>query len=348
MSRLMKISHNKLNRRRSFTCSAFAAAAILLLAGQLQAQSTPADGAGKGVAFTTQSGPAEMTTTVDRSVAQIAERIRLTLSVVVPESVTVSFPEQPTSLGQLDVVDVTDKPVIPLGDQRSWTRVYELESLLSGDQQIPEIAVAFTDKRGETPQHGVVTSQSIPISITSVLEGQADPTQFRDLKGVVDLPITAPPTYTAWWIAGGTGLAIATLLLVVALRNRRQLTAEQWALAEMDRLVDEQHVEQGRVQLFYSRLTDIVRIYIERRFEIAAPRLTTDEFLAHIRDGETLSREHCELLKDFLTQADIVKFASYCPATSDGNEAMETARRFVAETAPTRKQSDPNPVAQEA
>jgi hypothetical protein len=54
------------------------------------------------------------------------------------------------------------------------------------------------------------------------------------------------------------------------------------------------------------------------------------------------------LLKDFLTQADIVKFASYRPATSDGNEAMETARRFVKETAPTRKQSDPNPVAQEA
>ena len=345
MSRRISFTHNRTTRRGVLSRFAFAAAAVMLLAGNLPTQAaTTADGA----KFSSRQGPAEITTSIDRSTAQIAERIRLTLSVLVPQEVTVSFPEQPATLGPFDVVGVSDKPDIPQGDKRSWTRVYELESLTSGEQQIPEIAVAFTDKRGSTPSHDVITSQPIDISIASVLEGQADPTQFRDIKGVVDLPITAPPSYTGWWIAGGAGLAMAMLLMVVAWRKRRNLTAEQWALAEMDRLVAEQHVEQGRMQLFYSRLTDIVRTYIERRFEIAAPRLTTDEFLAHIRDGETLSGEHCELLKEFLTQADIVKFASYRPASSDGNEAMETARRFVTETAPARKPSESTPVAQEA
>ncbi len=342
MSRVMTFNHT---RRKIGLRIAAAMTACILMAGQLSAESVPNNTA--GAENSTRQGPAVMTSTVDRTAAQIADPIQFTVRIEVPESVTVSFPDQPQALGPFEVIGISDKLDIPHGDKRLWTRVYELESLSSGTQEIPEVAVAFTDRRGATPQHDVIKSEPIAIAINSVLEGQADPTKFRDIKGAVDLPITAPPSYTAWWIAGGTAAALATLLLIVALRKRRQLNAQQWALAELERLESEGHVEQGRVQLFYSRLTDIVRAYIERRFEIAAPRQTTDEFLTHIHDGETLGEEHRELLQQFLAQADMVKFASFCPATSEGNEAIETARRFVLETAPQKTEPEPQPAARE-
>ena len=58
-----------------------------------------------------------------------------------------------------------------------------------------------------------------------------------------------------------------------------------------------------------SRFLSIIRRYLEDRFELRAPELTTEEFLTVAGTPVLLSHEHQKLLRDFLRQADLVKFA---------------------------------------
>ncbi len=42
-------------------------------------------------------------------------------------------------------------------------------------------------------------------------------------------------------------------------------------------------IERGQIQSFHYRISDIVRGYVERRFTVAAPEMTTEECLASSR-----------------------------------------------------------------
>jgi hypothetical protein len=174
-----------------------------------------------------QKGPVQMTTSIDRKSAQIAETIELTVSLQAPTGVTVQFPQDQHSLGDLEVVGVQDELDIPEADHRRWTRVYELESLTAGDHEIPAVAIQFTDHRGGEPIHDTISSQASTVSIASVLEGQADPRKFRDIKGVVDMHAT-PEGKTNWvaYVSAAGGLVVMSAMLLLVWRRRNNIPPE--------------------------------------------------------------------------------------------------------------------------
>jgi hypothetical protein len=121
---------------------------------------------------------------------------------------------------------------------------------------------------------------------------------------------------------------------LVALRRRsRGLNPARWALSEIDRLEAQCGAGEKGSGAFYAELTDIVRIYIERQFALAAPRLTTTEFLHRIESGEQIAPEHATLLRDFLSTADLIKFAGLELGQAEAIGATATARRFIQESA---------------
>jgi len=81
-----------------------------------------------------------------------------------------------------------------------------------------------------------------------------------------------------------------------------------------------------------------------------APERTTEEFLREAQQHYGLVNSHRHLLKEFLTAADMVKFALYRPAVEEGNTASQAARNFVEETtaAPTSVPHSDTPEPQEA
>ena len=105
------------------------------------------------------------------------------------------------------------------------------------------------------------------------------------------------------------------------------------AAAELERLRGRRLVEEGAFKEYYSALSDIVRRYLEGRFTLRAPEMTTEEFLlATARDGR-LMPAHRRLLGEFMTESDLVKFARHLPTIADSERAWAAARRFVDETA---------------
>jgi hypothetical protein len=75
-----------------------------------------------------------------------------------------------------------------------------------------------------------------------------------------------------------------------------------------------------------------VRRYLEDRFDLRAPELTTEEFLESVQRAPHLGQDHQVLLREFLRQADLVKFAGLKPAADDVERSVAAARRFLDET----------------
>ena len=95
----------------------------------------------------------------------------------------------------------------------------------------------------------------------------------------------------------------------------------------------------GDADAWYVELSAIVRRYLEDRYGLRAPELTTEEFLREARRSADLSPAHRELLTSFLEGCDRVKFAAYHPQQTESQEALGVSRRFIEETRTVEEQA---------
>ena len=104
------------------------------------------------------------------------------------------------------------------------------------------------------------------------------------------------------------------------------------AFRELEDLKARELWQKGDTRGYYTRLTEILRQYLENRFRVFSMELTTSETLeALIRTGFRKD-ENYEMLKSDLNIADLVKFAKYKPDTAENNVSFEKAWNFVMAT----------------
>ena len=85
-------------------------------------------------------------------------------------------------------------------------------------------------------------------------------------------------------------------------------------------------------RLFCIEVSDIVRWYLEERFEFRAPERTTEEFLLELRATELLTPDQKQSLGEFLQSCDLVKFARYEPPETELRALYDSALRLIDET----------------
>ncbi len=101
------------------------------------------------------------------------------------------------------------------------------------------------------------------------------------------------------------------------------------ARVELDRLVKSSLPAKGKFKDFYVELTMVVRRYIQRKYSIKAPHLTTEEFLALVSSENGTACPSPEQLKDFLESADMVKFAGVAATVEMSENATKSAREYL-------------------
>ncbi len=106
------------------------------------------------------------------------------------------------------------------------------------------------------------------------------------------------------------------------------------ALRELETLRAKGWMERGEAEPFYVALSDIVRRYLEGRFALRAPELTTEEFIREAAVHTALQDAHRKLVSDFLVQSDLVKFARHRPERAAMEDGHASAVRLVRETTP--------------
>lgn len=112
------------------------------------------------------------------------------------------------------------------------------------------------------------------------------------------------------------------------------ITKTPWEKA-YERLGDLQKsnlLTRGEWGRYYLILSDIVRRYFEERFNVRAPEMTSEEFLASLRNFGGLAPGSRVLLEEFLGVCDMVKFAKHAPDAADGEKNVALVRRMIDET----------------
>ncbi len=192
-------------------------------------------------------------------------------------------------------------------------------------------------------------SEPLTLNVIQPFEIDTAANAITDIKPIYKAPIW-------WWgiirwILLGLGIAalgVGIYFLVKYIKAHQKQTeeaetvnpellrpAEDVALEKLDKIKAEKIWQQGRQKDYYTELTDVVREYIARRFEITAEEKTSEEIL---RELQPLLQEQKELhirLKDMLRLADLVKFAKWNALPDENEISLLSAYQFVRETTPT-------------
>jgi hypothetical protein len=154
---------------------------------------------------------------------------------------------------------------------------------------------------------------------------------IRDIRGPKEMP-------GSWVLPAALAAAIVVALCAyVAWRKSHRgvrpptPTLSELTLQRLDSTRPLMRPETARA--FGIAASELIRDYIEKRFDVVATQRTTEEFLQALlqSSNETLVR-HRSLLAEFLQQCDFVKFAGDSLAITDMESLFESARRFVLET----------------
>jgi hypothetical protein len=137
-------------------------------------------------------------------------------------------------------------------------------------------------------------------------------------------------------LAAAVLTALAVKWLRSYLRRRRQgpppETPYARAMRRLDELVQMRLIAKGEFKQYCIVISDIMRQYIEGRFNLSAPRLTTQEFMEQLSNSEELLQMHRAALRRFMTACDMVKFAAVIPGDGETDELALLCRDFLNHT----------------
>ena len=190
-----------------------------------------------------------------------------------------------------------------------------------------------------------VWSESLMLNVVQPFEIDSTDMAITDIKGVYRAPI--------WWWGilrwvllsiAIAGVGVGGYYLITYLRRRtgninETMTtieplrpADEVALEKLDIIREQKIWQTGQIKEYHTQLTDVVREYIARRFDVSSTEQTSDETLRAMRPLLNNQKELYEQLRKMLTLADLVKFAKWS-ATPDENElSLRSAYAFVKET----------------
>ncbi|MDO9339365.1 MAG: hypothetical protein Q7T72_02410, partial [Bacteroidales bacterium] len=104
------------------------------------------------------------------------------------------------------------------------------------------------------------------------------------------------------------------------------------AFRELEKLREEQLWQKGEIKYYYTKLTEILRQYLENRFRVFSLELTTVETLAALVKSGFKKDGSYNQLKTVLTGADLVKFAKYNPEPPENESHFQNSWDFVLAT----------------
>ncbi len=277
---------------------------------------------------------AELTVSVDRQELGVAERLRMTLTVMAPAAALVAFPDVAAELEHFSVVTENRPSPIATDDGRQlWRQAYVLAPRQAGEVVIPPLTAVVQQTVGDAGlRQRELRTTAVPVNVITLVPADAAITALRDVAPPVALttPMRLSPV---WWLAGAALLLALTGLWFWRRRwtpRQQAQPAHELALAAL-RALDPN--DQAQVDRFYVRLSDILRRYVLWRFGLEAPRRTTDETLAAMSHaGETLA-QRSERIGILLRDFDRVKFGRHRPQGPDMRHALGEVMAFVEATA---------------
>ena len=238
-------------------------------------------------------------------------------------------------------IEIVDRTIIDTTQLKDGRVQYDqYMTLTSFEDSLFYIAPLPFVSSGDT-----VWSESLMLNVVQPFEMDSTDIAITDIKGIYKAPIW-------WWgifrwvllALAIAGIGIGGYYLISYLRRRYGdvpavvvpteplRPADEVALEKLDAIREQKIWQSGQVKEYYTQLTDVVREYIARRFEVSSTEQTSDETLRAMRVLLTDKKELYDNLRKMLTLADLVKFAKWTTTPDENEISLRNAYTFVKET----------------
>lgn len=278
-------------------------------------------------------------TTVNKNKITIGDKIIYSVIIEHSPEINVKFPELETKLGEFEIKDykvIGPKKKLTLKNFALRIRLktnykYIITTFTTGEFKIPPITIEYTNKKGETKK---IKSAEITVFVES-LKPKDD---IRDIKS----PVSIPLGWLFYFFLIFIPLLIAIGYYYYQSRKKIEIfvhsdltrPADEVAYEQLEKLKNLDLVSQGKIKEYYIILSEIIRKYLQQRYSIPVLDRTTNELYHELRDNNEIDKKHCTLIKEFLEDCDLVKFAKYVPEHEIITKNTETAKKIIDLTKP--------------
>ena len=278
------------------------------------------------------------TATTSAHTVTVGDRVNIFLDVQSkPAFANVQWAMIPDSLQHLEILERGRIDTVRKGEVVFYKQRIVVTGFDSGQYYFPALQFTVLPKSG-TPY--TLNTDSIAVLVQTVA---VDTTKdFKPIKGIIYVNSTWRDYL--WLIIGGSiFLFLIGFVLVYFLRSKRVQapvaaplnteTLQEKAMKMLNALEAEKLWQQGNIKEYYVRLTEIVRGYIEARFNTPALELTTDALI----DKAKMEKDLIPIarpLEAILQTADLAKFAKAQPTPQEHIDAMQFSKDIIAATKP--------------
>lgn len=277
---------------------------------------------------------------IDSTHILIGDQLKLLLEIEKPKDLDVQFPQVPDTFStQVEVVKRTKIDTFKLDDKlrEKLTQTLLITSFDSGVHQIPPFYFKLKD------------GTMLDSAATRALAFQVHGMKIDTTKGPVDIkmPYSAPVSLKEVipFILGIILIAAIIFFIFYYIKWKKKNVplfakpekpaepAHIVALRELDRIKNQKLWQQEKLKQYYSEVSNTVRTYIERRFDVPAMEQTSAETIGLFKQRKDLiNGTTLDQLQHILSLADLVKFAKYTPLADDNNLTLMNAYFFVNQT----------------
>ncbi len=287
---------------------------------------------------------AELKAAVDTTSIRIGEQLNYTLQIKADSTAQVLFPEQPI-FAPFELLEESPIDTLRAQSHYLYTKKYALIQFDSGNYFLPQQQVLVD---GFSKIADLIPIRVNPVVVDTTKQNLFDIKPLTEVEKNYDALISR----ILWGLVIGL-VCIGIMYTYLFQKRKKELRAQELppferAIEELKALESENLSEQEEFKRYYSRLTDVVRRYLEEEAKIDALESTSEELLAKLelrKDAGSLDLDRKTLmsLRAVLQNADLVKFAKSMPEKYTANEDRKAVEHVVIET----KEALPEPTEEE-
>lgn len=246
---------------------------------------------------------------VDRNSILIGEPIQFSLEVHAPVGSGINwFPLD--SIAHFEIIDKGTLDSVVSGDEKIFHQKLVITSFDSGSRYIPQLILEAGNRK--------LATDSIAVEVGySAFDPKKD---YHDIKDIINIE-NPYVKYLIWIISGISLVSLAALIYFlgrpVTITPAKAeilsiLSPYDEAMKSLEELKKEKLPEQGQVKLYYTKLNDILRLFVLRKLQMSSLEKTNEELIIQLR-YLNISQNQFSQLSSALRMSDFVKFAKYLP-----------------------------------
>ncbi len=275
--------------------------------------------------------------TLDTNLIELGGRVNLLIELEKFKNDQVDFPEfRDTLVFAVEILNNSGIDTVELKNNRvKLSQKLELTSFETGKHYIAPQAFPF--RSGNLVD--TLFSKALYFEVVGVAIDTTN--TIRDIAPLERAPIGLRDFLPLLLFILPVLLALVIVIIIRKFKKKNGLwfipekpkeAAHVIALRELDKLKAQNLWQQKQVKEYYSRLTNIIRNYIEARYGILAMEKPSSEVLYEVRKAGIAQQIDMKEFESLLNLADLIKFARGLASAEENLEHLENAYKLVKQT----------------